>query len=60
LLSTEPKHGRSLPPEALERMIEAVNHCRMALANNANLALALDRLCLAAERHPSAALAVGL
>jgi DNA polymerase-3 subunit delta' len=50
LLSAEPKHGRSLPAEALERMMAAVAQCRAALAGNANVALALDRLCLASDR----------
>jgi DNA polymerase-3 subunit delta' len=55
LLTKEPVHGRSLPPQQLEQLMEAVAKCREALARNANIGLALDDLCLAAERQPVAA-----
>lgn len=50
LLSHEPAHGRSLAPALLEQLMQAVAHCREALARNANVGLALDDLCLAAEK----------
>ncbi len=50
LLSQEPAHGRSLPPALLEQLMQSVAECRAALARNANVGLALDDLCLAAQR----------
>lgn len=50
LLSKEPAQGRSLPPAVLEQLMGSVAHCREALARNANIALALDELSLAAGR----------
>jgi DNA polymerase-3 subunit delta' len=51
LLTKEPAHGRSLPASQLEQLMQAVAQCREALARNANVGLALDDLCLAAERQ---------
>ena len=50
LLSVPPRHGKSLPPKTLELLMQAVTGCQAALARNANIALALDNLCLAAQR----------
>jgi len=50
LLSTPPRHGKSLPPQTLEQLMMAVTRCQAALARNANIALALDNLCLAVQR----------
>lgn len=55
LLSREPAHGRSLPAAQLSALMGAVADCRQALARNANIGLALDALCLAAERPATAA-----
>jgi DNA polymerase-3 subunit delta' len=50
LLSAPPRHGKSLPPKMLEDLMQAVTAAQAALARNANIGLALDNLCLAAQR----------
>lgn len=51
LLQDGPVHGKSLPPESLEAMMQAVLDCRSALARNANLPLALNAMALAGLRR---------
>jgi hypothetical protein len=41
-----PKHGKAIPPEALEAMMRAVPRCQEALARNANVQLTLTRFAL--------------
>lgn len=50
LMSQPPQHGRSLPLAVLERLLEALPQAQSDLGRNANVALTLDALALAAER----------
>jgi DNA polymerase-3 subunit delta' len=44
LMASEPVHGRSLSAPILQQLMQAVARCRAALAQNANVGLALDEL----------------
>jgi DNA polymerase III subunit delta' len=50
LLQDGPAHGKALPPESLEAMMQGVLDCQWALARNANVPLALNALVLAGLR----------
>jgi DNA polymerase-3 subunit delta' len=50
LMSQPPQHGKSVPLGVLERLLEALPRAQADLARNANVALTLDALALAAER----------
>jgi DNA polymerase-3 subunit delta' len=50
LMSKPPQHGKALPLGVLERLLEALPKAQADLGRNANVALTLDALALAAER----------
>ncbi len=47
LMGRPPRHGGGASPEALESLLKALRRCRVALARNGNVALALASLALA-------------
>jgi DNA polymerase-3 subunit delta' len=50
LLQDPPEHGRAIPPESLEALMQAVVRCQAALGRNANVPLALNALALSGLR----------
>lgn len=50
LMNQPPRHGKSLPLGVLERLLVTVPRAQADLGRNANVALTLDALALAAER----------
>jgi DNA polymerase-3 subunit delta' len=50
LLQDPPRHGKALPPESLEALMQGVARCQAALARNGNAPLALHALALCGLR----------